>query len=124
MFVAGSRLAFDYNAFGTHTILESGPLVLGNRDLSIHLRRGDGMSGTAAIAVDGEHAGAVALRLFMRMMSSIGPRIGSDHGSPVAQRYDSPFAFTGVLHEVVIQASPEYFGDTRAVEGRAEESRQ
>jgi arylsulfatase len=104
--------------------LESGPLPLGDQELSIHLRRGDAMSGTAAIAVDGEHGGDAALRLFMRMMSSIGPSIGSDHGSAVSRRYESPFAFTGVLHEIVIQASPERFGDTAAAQARAEESRQ
>lgn len=124
MFVAGGRLVLDYNAFGEHTILESGPLPLGDHELSIHLRRGDAMSGTAAIAVDGEHAGGAALPLFMRMMSSIGPSIGSDHGSAVSRRYESPFPFTGVLHEIVIQASPERYGDTAAAEARSETSRQ
>ena len=124
MFVAGGRLVLDYNAFGDHTVLESDPLEPGERELSIHLRRGDGMSGTATIAVDGGHSGEAPLRLFMRMMSSIGPSIGADHGSPVSQRYESPFAFTGVLHEIVIQASPERFGDTAEAEARAETSRQ
>ena len=64
------------------------------------------------------------LGLYMRMISSIGPSVGSDHGSPVSERYEAPFDFTGVLHEAVIQASPEKYADTAAVAERAEMSRQ
>ena len=45
-------------------------------------------------------AGSVELPLFMRMMSSVGPSVGADHGSAVSTRYAAPFSFTGVLHEV------------------------
>ena len=37
------------------------------------------------------------------MMSSVGPSVGYDHGSPVSTRYQAPFPFEGTLHEVVIQ---------------------
>jgi hypothetical protein len=40
----------------------------------------------------------------------------------VSQRYAAPFDFTGVLHEVVIQASPEKYADNAAVAERAEMS--
>ena len=40
----------------------------------------------------------------MRMVSSVGSSVGYDHGSPVSERYDAPYAFTGDLHEVVIRA--------------------
>ena len=82
------------------------------------------MQGTAAISVDGTDAGSAPLSLFMRMMSSTGPSIGADHGSPVSPRYHAPFAFTGTLHEIVIQASPERFGDVGETVARAEMSRQ
>lgn len=60
----------------------------------------------------------------MRMMSSIGPSVGADHGSAVSDRYTAPFPYDGTLHEVVIQASPERFGDADAAAARAEMSRQ
>ena len=39
----------------------------------------------------------------MRIISSIGPSVGYDHGSPVSARYEAPFPFEGVLDRVEIQ---------------------
>lgn len=51
--------------------------------------------------------------------------VGSDHGSPVSARYESPFAFTGQLHEVVIQlVSPERRADLAEAAARTENARQ
>ena len=58
------------------------------------------------------------------MMSSVGPSVGYDHGSPVSTRYRAPFPFQGALHEIVIQASPERFADATAAEHAAEMGRQ
>jgi arylsulfatase len=125
LFVQDGRLVLDYNAFGAHTILESEQeLVAGPRDLVLRMRRGDGFAGTAALEIDGEPAGATDLDLYMRMMSSIGPSIGADHGSPVSARYRAPFTFTGTLHEIEIQlVSPRAPGTAEAT-ARAEMSRQ
>jgi arylsulfatase len=125
IFVQRDRLVADYNAFGEHTIIESvRPLGPGRHELALRVRRLDGRAGTAELVVDGTAEGAVDLPLLMRMISSVGPSVGYDHGSPVSDRYAAPFAFTGELHEVVIQASPERFADTAAAEARAEMSRQ
>jgi arylsulfatase len=124
VFVQNRRFVLDYNAFSAHTIIESGELPLGDVELVMRLRRGEGMRGTAEIAVNGEVAAHAELDLFMRMISSIGPSVGGDHGSAVSERYAAPFEFTGVLHEIVIQASPEKYGDVAAAEARAEASRQ
>ena len=125
IFVQNQRLVLDYNAFNEHTILESTLRVPeGNVSLGVHLRRGDGMAGTASLSLDGAVCGSVDLALFMRMYSSVGPSVGFDHGSPVSTRYPGPFPFTGTLHEVVIQVSPDRFGDTAATTARAEMSRQ
>ncbi len=125
VFVQGRRLVLDYNAFGDHTVVESDVEVPdGEVELTVKLRRGDHRTGTAEVLVDGTAAGTVDLPLFMQMMSSIGPSIGYDHGSAVSERYPAPFAFTGDLREVVIQASPDRFGDTADATARAEMSRQ
>ncbi len=125
VFMQRRRLVLDYNAFGDHAILESTLAVpVGDCELTVRLRRGDGFAGSAALAVDGLEAGSVDLSLFMRMMSSIGPSIGFDHGSAVSERYDAPYRFTGTLHDLVIQASPDRYDDTAAATARAEMSRQ
>jgi arylsulfatase len=125
VFVQDGRLVLDYNAFGDHTVLVSDvPVGAGDHELVVRLRRHDGMRGSASVEVDGVPAGRAELRLFMRMMSSIGPSVGYDHGSPVSAQYESPNPFTGVLHEVVVQASPERFADVAATAARAEMSRQ
>ncbi len=125
LFVQGRRLVLDYNAFGDHTIVESDAEVpVGDVSLGLRLRRLDGFAGTATLSIDGHDVGHADLTLFMRMISSIGPSIGADHGSAVSDRYPAPFAFTGTLREIVIQASPDTFGDSAATTARAEMSRQ
>jgi arylsulfatase A-like enzyme len=124
VFVQHGRFVLDYNAFGAHTILESNALPSGEVELLVRLRRGQGMQGTVEIVVNGESASSANLALFMRMISSIGPSVGSDHGSAVSGRYTAPFAFTGTLHEVVIQSSPEKYSDVATAAARAEMSRQ
>ncbi len=125
LFVQGDRLVFDYNAFDAHTIVESDIEVpSGSSDLTLKVRRTGGRVGTADLEIDGVPCGHAELPLFMLMMSSVGPSVGYDHGSAVSTRYPAPYAFTGTLHEVVIQASPEKFGDTAAAEHAAEMGRQ
>lgn len=125
LFVQNDRLVFDYNAFNDHTLIESDIVVpRGTTDLTLKVRRADGRGGSATIEIDGRPAGDAALPLFMRMISSVGPSVGYDHGSPVSARYDAPFAFTGTLHEVVIQASPERAAGAATAAATAEMSRQ
>jgi len=125
LFVQRDRLVLDYNAFGDHVLVESEvPVPEGDVDLVLRVRRLDGFAGAVELAVGGTEAGRADLPLLMRMMSSIGPSIGADHGSPVSDRYQAPFAYAGTLHAVVVQASPERFADAVAAEARAEMGRQ
>lgn len=125
VFVQSGRLVLDYNAFGDHTLLESSvPVPAGDVEVAVRLRRLDGVAGTASLLVAGTDAGQADLALFMRMISSIGPSVGADHGSAVSERYAAPFAYTGTLHQVVVQVSPERYADATRAEARAEMSRQ
>ena len=125
VFVQNDRLVVDYNAFDEHTVLESTVAIPpGATTLVARLRRGDGMAGSMQLEVDGRPAGSAELPLFMRMMSSVGPSIGYDHGSPVSNRYEAPFPFAGTLHEVVIQLLSKQELDALAAEAAAEMSRQ
>jgi arylsulfatase len=125
LFVQDRRLVCDYNAFGDHTVVESDDEIpCGEVEVGLRLRRGDGLTGTAALVVGGRASGGAELGLFMRMISSIGPSIGRDHGSAVSERYRAPYPFSGELHEVAIQVSPERVADATAATARAELSRQ
>ena len=46
--------------------------------------------------------GDLHLPFAMRMMSSVGPSVAYDHGSPVSDRYDGEFPFEGQLERVDI----------------------
>ncbi|MEI8239274.1 MAG: sulfatase-like hydrolase/transferase, partial [Actinomycetota bacterium] len=125
VFVQGGHLVFDYNAFDEHTVLESTVVVPeGASELTVKVRRTGTRKGTAELTIDGQLCGSTDLPLFMLMMSSVGPSVGYDHGSAVSPRYRSPYPFTGTLHEVVIQASPERRADAAAAEMAAEMGRQ
>lgn len=104
IFVQDDHLVLDYNAFDDHTVLVSEvPVPLGPSTVSVRLRRGERRTGFAELAVEGVDAGRADLALYMRTISSVGASVGYDHGSPVSLRYRAPFAFTGTLHELVIE---------------------
>ncbi len=125
VFVQDDRLVVDYNAFDDHTILESDVVLPeGDVTVTVAVRRGPSRTGTMRMAIDGVASGSVGLALFMSMMSSVGPSIGEDHGSPVSTRYAAPFPFGGVLHEIEIQLLSKEDAEARDAEARAEMSRQ
>ncbi|MDZ4824858.1 MAG: arylsulfatase [Actinomycetota bacterium] len=103
IFVQGDRLVFDYNCFGEHQVVASkrevpvGPSVIG-----VRFRR-HGKTGDATLVIDNEDCGSLEIPYVMRMMSSTGPSVGYDHGSPVSELYDGPFPFEGRLERVDIQ---------------------
>ena len=124
MFVQGDRLVVDYNAFGDHTVLESGIQVpTGEAIVSMRLRRTGRATGTLEVAIDGVECGRCDLPVFMGMISAVGASIGRDHGSAVSDRYAAPFAFSGSLHTVEIQLAPRTRRDNINT-ARAEMARQ
>lgn len=124
LFIQNNKLVLDYNAFGDHTILESpSDIPSGEHELRVLLRRTEGMAGTIALQVDGTSVAEASVPLYMRMMSSVGPSVGYDHGSPVSERYSAPFEYTGTLHEVVIEAGKPR-ADVQAAEAANEMRRQ
>jgi arylsulfatase len=125
VFVQNDRLVVDYNAFDEHTIVESSrALPVGASTLAAKFRRGDGRVGAVSLEIDGVDVGSAELPLFMRMMSSVGPSVGYDHGSAVSNRYAAPYPFAGTLHEIVIQLLSPQDLEARAAEAAVEMSRQ
>jgi arylsulfatase len=100
LFVQDDRLVFDYNCFGDHHVVTSDQLLPeGESVLGVRFRR-DGKGAQATLEVDGRDVGALEIPFAMFIMSSIGPSVGFDHGSPVSDRYHGPFPFEGDLRRV------------------------
>ena len=127
LFIQDGRLVFDYNYFGDHHIVTSevevpeGPSVVG-----VAFRR-TGEGGHATLVIDGESSGSVELPFVMRIISSIGPSVGFDHGSPVSEQYAAPFTFEGRLVRLDIDlrsARPAEAAGNAASDERATMSRQ
>ena len=103
VFIQDDHLVFDYNFFGEHYVVDSehavpvGPSVVG-----VKFRRDD-PGAHATLAIDGVECGTLEIPGLMRIISSMGPSVGSDHGSPVSTRYSDPFPFAGTLDQVDIQ---------------------
>ena len=104
LFIQNDRLVFDYNCFGEHHIVESDADVpVGESVVGVRFRGSAGGIGQATLIVDDVACGIVDIPFVMLILSSIGPSIGFDHGSPVSRRYASPFAFEGELDRVDIR---------------------
>ena len=101
-FVQGDRLVFDYNCFNDHHVLESHIEVpVGPSVVSVQFRR-QGGGGAATILIDGVPCGEMTMPVAMNIISSVGPSVGYDHGSPVSELYSGHFPFEGTLHKVEI----------------------
>ena len=125
IFVQNNRLVVDYNAFDDHTIIESETEIPeGNATLTAVFRRGEGRVGSCELKINDIPSGQGELPLYMRMISSIGQSIGSDHGSQVSTQYNGAFSFTGTLHEVAIQLLSREASGTKEAIARAENARQ
>ena len=125
VFVQNGRLVVDYNAFNDHTIVESDVEVPdGDVQLGVHFERDSRTTGWVELSIDGEACGRAPIPFYMRMISSVGSSVGEDHGSAVSARYEAPFAFTGTLHEVVIQLPVRASRSADAATAAAEMARQ
>jgi arylsulfatase len=127
LFVQGDRLVFDYNCFGDHHVVESESAVpIGPSVVGLQFRR-TGRSAEATLVIDGKPCGHLSVPFAMTMISSVGPSIGYDHGSPVSERYRGHYPFAGRLSRLDVSlvrgGNPEDAAGAEA-EGRAAMARQ
>tara|TARA_B100001778_G_scaffold328756_1_gene328665 strand:- start:132 stop:1163 length:1032 start_codon:yes stop_codon:yes gene_type:complete len=124
IFIQKERLVVDYNAFDSHSVVTSTIQVpTGDSTLLAQFRRLK-KGGEIEIYINGEPSGSVEVPLFMRMISSVGSSIGYDHGSAVSSQYESPFPFSGKLHQIEIQLAAKRAPDADEAQARAENARQ
>lgn len=124
LFIQDDRLIFDYNCFGDHYLAESELAVPAGRSVvGVRFRR-TAAGGEATLVINGAECGQVGFPFVMLIISSIGPSVGFDHGSPVSTRYASPFAFTGQLERVDVQIRTPGRDDALTAQARESMSRQ
>ena len=115
----------DYNSFDDHTVVVSdGEVPVGESVLTAKFRRAPQRAGSVELLIDGVPAGRADIPFYMRMVSSVGSSIGEDHGSAVSARYQAPFAYSGALHEVVIQLPQRSSRSEQAATAKSEMAKQ
>jgi hypothetical protein len=106
-YLLDGRLVATFNVFGTAHRFEAAQLMPpGAHSLSIEYRREQPAGGPVVLYVDGEVVaeGRLPVNLpFRWQIGGAGLLVGGDRGFPVCDDYEPPFAFTGVLHEVVLE---------------------
>jgi arylsulfatase len=77
---------------------------------------GKGVPGHGQLYIDGELVGQVEMDVTNPIMLGLasGAAIGADPGSPVTDKYQAPFDYTGKLNHVTIDVSGELIRDTEA----------
>jgi arylsulfatase len=77
---------------------------------------GKGAPGRGQLYMNGKLAGQVDIPLTMPLSLGLGGGIvcGADTGSPVWDKYEPPFKFTGTLYSVRVDVSGEMIEDTEA----------
>ena len=127
-YVDGGRVVFDYNIFGEHHVVTSDrPVPPGSSVLSVRFRR-TGKEAVATLLIDGSEVGSLPIPFVMRTMSSVGPSVAYDHGSPVAAGYAhrrDGYPFEGDIDRVEIRLiSPRKPDDVAEAERRQAMGRQ
>ena len=127
LFIQDDRLVLDYNCFGDHHVVESATAVpVGRAVVGARFVR-TGKGATATLVIDGADSGTLDVPFAMTIISSVGPSVGYDHGSPVSPRYVGHFPFEGTLSRLDVTLAGQKPADRTAeaeVNGRAAMGRQ
>ncbi len=109
LYLRDGRLAHEYAGPNRKYIVEaSEPLGAGRHRVAFDFRRTGHASGIGVLKYDGRSVGSVE----MPEMWPVSPHSGSvycgyDDGKNVSDRYSCPFAFSGTIHEVVVEADDD-----------------
>jgi len=78
--------------------------------------KGKGAPGNAQLYIDGELVGQIEMDVTMPLALGLacGVAVGADPGSPVTDKYEAPFTYTGKLNHVTIDVSGELIRDSEA----------
>ncbi len=123
-YVRGGRLHYTANFAGIEqtTVSSPAPLRAGRHVVGVDVTPTSGLGMSAELHVDGQAVARGELPRtapFRFALAGEGLCCGFDDGTPVADSYESPFRFTGVLHEAVIEVGGATMPDLEAELTRA-----
>lgn len=105
LFVQDGCLVHEYVGPGTRSFLRSTPLPPGRRELRFVFRKTGHCAGIGMLVCDGQTIGSMEMaNMWPSSPTGGGVTCGYDEGSPVSDAYARPFAFTGVIHDLVVEA--------------------
>jgi len=106
-YLLDGRLVTTFNVFGTAHRFEARQVTPpGRHALGIEFRREPPAGGPVKLYVDGEAVadGRLPVNLpFRWQIGGAGLLVGRDRGFPVCDDYEPPFAFTGTMHQIVLE---------------------
>jgi arylsulfatase len=78
--------------------------------------KGKGAAGRGQLYIDGNLVGQVEMEVTNPIMLGLasGVAIGADPGSPVTDKYQAPFDFSGVINNITVDVSGDLIRDTEA----------
>jgi arylsulfatase len=110
LFLDDGRLVHEYNCGDERRmVLESAePLAPGPHEVAFVFRKDGALQGIGTLLVDGRVVAAMPMTgMWPLLPNATGVHCGRDDGSPVSERYECPNAFTGTLHEVVVEVDDD-----------------
>jgi arylsulfatase len=127
LYVRKNRLVFEYNLWSRHLkAISASELPAGRITIGGGIER-LGRVGRGFVSIAGEECGAVDIPFLIRRHSGGNLNIGRDEGIPVSDDYSVPFAFSGTIHELVLDLPPQRSKEAREAardEARADLARQ
>ena len=118
-YVQNAKLHYAYNYVDSQyfDIESTAPVPEGRHQLRFEfevtgkpdIMKGKGAPGTGRLYVDGKLAGQGDLPLTIPILMGLGVGIlcGANTGSPVCDKYDPPFTFTGTIYSATVDVSGE-----------------
>jgi arylsulfatase len=126
-YVQGGKLHYVYNYVGSefYHVESNVPVPEGRHKLRFEfevtgkpdIKAGKGAPGRAQLYIDGKLVGQTDIPLTMPLSLGLGGGFvcGADTGSPVWDKYRSPFKFTGKLYSATVDVSGDLIKDDEAV---------
>jgi len=106
LFMQKNRLSYVYNWVGLerYTVTSTEPVPAGPAKLRVEFAA-SGPGGTATLFINGRRAGEGKIPRLVPITFGLseGLTVGRDPSTPVTESYQSPFAFTGRIKQVVME---------------------
>ena len=106
LYIQDGQLCLAHKALGEEVFGQASEAVpQGRVTLGLKFERTEGGPRRGTFLIDGREAGTVDVPI-SRNASRGGVDIGRDVISPISDRYEAPFEFTGVIHTVDLEVTP------------------